>query len=131
MNQGQRTQAISKRKFLELHCSSASTPSPTVTLCAESKETALCLVKGGPGKLAGSQPGTSKYGSDTTYIRLDFQVPGNGRPGFRITPILAAPISFARIWASLAPAKVNCMNVPLLASISFLRSINVAMISAL
>ena len=47
-----RTQPTSKCKFLASHCSP--TPSPTVTLYAESKETALCLVKGGPAKLAGN-----------------------------------------------------------------------------
>ena len=46
-------------------------------------------------------------------------------------PTFAAPNSFARIWASLAPAKVTCMSVPCLVSISFLRLINEAMISAL
>ena len=47
-----RTQATFKCTFLESHCSS--TPSPTVTLYAESKETELCIVKGGPAKLAGN-----------------------------------------------------------------------------
>ena len=46
-------------------------------------------------------------------------------------PTFAAPNSFARIWASLAPAKVTCMSVPCSVSISFLRLINEAMISAL
>ena len=70
-------------------------------------------------------------GGHITYIRLDFQVAGNGRAGFRITPTFAAPISFASIWASLAPEKVTRMGVLCLASISFLRLINVAIISAL
>jgi hypothetical protein len=66
-----------------------------------------------------------------TYIRLDFQLAGNGRAGFRMTPTFAAPISFARIGASLAPENVNRMYVLRSVSISFLRLINEAMISAL
>jgi hypothetical protein len=58
---------------------------------------------------------------DITYIRLDFQVPENGRAGFKMMPTFAAPISFARIWASLVPAMVICMSVPCSVSNSFMR----------
>ena len=64
-----------------------------------------------------------------TYTGLDFQV---GRaPGFETTPKFTAPISFARIWALLTPAKNIRKSALCSVAISFLRLINVALCTSI
>ena len=71
--------------------------------CASSKEVQPNLREINQGERKNK---TASRSGHITYIRLDFQVAGNGEAGFKIMPTFAGPISFSGIRASQAPGKV-------------------------